>query len=346
MDTKVDRYGFIRKAAQESESLENRRRRARKENERTEKWRAMMASSPNIYRIIRSREFSRRVIKGIPEPLRGYVWTHMLVMISDEEREWAQSTMKATPVKLQETESGREALEAIEKDLNRTYPLHVQFQSESGQALLRSVLSGYASFDTEVGYCQGMSFVAATFLMYLPDDEALCLLKWVMNNPQWSMRDMYKPDMAAVGMRFYQYETILGRAARPVARHFKELHFEPSMYSTHWFATVFTYNFPFFLVLRIWDIFLLKGWPIVIGAAVAFWRMHMKQICRIPTMEGLFDELKRILANFSISAADDFVKDACYIASKYSTKEKLKVLELEYFAKRGASTTSPHRRNA
>ena len=49
----------------------------------------------------------------------------------------------------------------------------------------------YASLDPEVGYCQGMAFVAALFLTYMPEDHAFyCLYATLMvsNSPgptQW-----------------------------------------------------------------------------------------------------------------------------------------------------------------
>lgn len=41
-----------------------------------------------------------------------------------------------------------------------------------------------------------------------------------------------------------------------LGEHFSEEMINPSMYGSQWFITVFSYSFPFPLVLRIWDIFL------------------------------------------------------------------------------------------
>jgi hypothetical protein len=47
----------------------------------------------------------------------------------------------------------------------------VQFDNEEGQQQLRRVLRAYAAYDPDVGYCQGMNFLAALLLMYLPREE-------------------------------------------------------------------------------------------------------------------------------------------------------------------------------
>jgi Rab-GTPase-TBC domain len=78
----------------------------------------------------------------------------------------------------------------IERDIHRTFPKHSMFTSRStddaavngphgqpvaaalddehdGQASLRRVLRAYSAYDTEIGYCQGMNFIAAVRTAYL-----------------------------------------------------------------------------------------------------------------------------------------------------------------------------------
>ena len=60
-------------------------------------------------------------------------------------------------------------------DLCRTFPKHRQFRESlaqsTGQKSLYNVLKAYCLLDTEVGYCQGLSFVVGLILIYLPDEE-------------------------------------------------------------------------------------------------------------------------------------------------------------------------------
>ena len=61
-----------------------------------------------------------------------------------------------------------DALTVINNDLDRTFPRHELFRKKQGdgQNQLYNVLYAYACHDQEVGYCQGMGFLAALFLMY------------------------------------------------------------------------------------------------------------------------------------------------------------------------------------
>lgn len=48
------------------------------------------------------------------------------------------------------------------------------------QAALREVLYAYSTLDTDVGYCQGMNFVAAVLLRHFPQEVRLCVyVEWV-----------------------------------------------------------------------------------------------------------------------------------------------------------------------
>ena len=60
----------------------------------------------------------------------------------------------------------------------RTFPLHPYFGEsyKKGQEELYNVLRAYSVADEEVGYCQGMSYIAGIFLIHV----RVCVLRCVM----------------------------------------------------------------------------------------------------------------------------------------------------------------------
>ena len=48
--------------------------------------------------------------------------------------------------------------------------------SKGGQASLRRVLKAYSVYDREIGYCQGMNFIAGMFLTLVPEEQAFWML--------------------------------------------------------------------------------------------------------------------------------------------------------------------------
>ena len=70
-----------------------------------------------------------------------------------------------------------EANDDISRDLGRSMPDIVEIASPEGQQRLRRCLSAYALHNPELGYCQGMNFMAAVLQLHVPheDDAFWCL---------------------------------------------------------------------------------------------------------------------------------------------------------------------------
>uniref|UniRef100_A0A8C6SB59 Si:ch211-266k8.4 n=1 Tax=Neogobius melanostomus TaxID=47308 RepID=A0A8C6SB59_9GOBI len=78
----------------------------------------------------------------------------------------------------------------IALDLQRSFPTHRSLLGNSpeaieGQAKLFRVLIAYARYNPEVGYCQGMSYIAAVLLMQLAEEEAFWALTALLDQPQY-----------------------------------------------------------------------------------------------------------------------------------------------------------------
>ncbi len=56
--------------------------------------------------------------------------------------------------------------DVIRRDISRTFPANDYFkESGTGQELLFKISRGYAIYDKDVGYCQGISFIGAALLL-------------------------------------------------------------------------------------------------------------------------------------------------------------------------------------
>lgn len=75
----------------------------------------------------------------------------------------------------------RSWLVQIEKDLHRTFPRH-HLMDRSGRLALRRTLAAYALHNPEVGYCQGMNFVAGLLLMFMDEEDAFYCLSVIVED--------------------------------------------------------------------------------------------------------------------------------------------------------------------
>lgn len=55
----------------------------------------------------------------------------------------------------------------IERDTSRTFPDEERFtgRGHSGQQSLYNIVNAYSVYDPEIGYCQGIAFVAGALLL-------------------------------------------------------------------------------------------------------------------------------------------------------------------------------------
>lgn len=80
----------------------------------------------------------------------------------------------------------------IDLDVNRTYRDHIMFRERysSKQQELFNVLGAYSVYNLEIGYCQGMSQIAALLLMYLDEEDAFWALSVLVSDRKYSMHGM------------------------------------------------------------------------------------------------------------------------------------------------------------
>ena len=68
----------------------------------------------------------------------------------------------------------------------RTFPTHPYYSAQlgAGQLSLYNILKAYSLLDQEVGYCQGLSFVAGILLLHMGEEEAfnMSCLTWDCGN--------------------------------------------------------------------------------------------------------------------------------------------------------------------
>ncbi|CAF1630521.1 unnamed protein product, partial [Didymodactylos carnosus] len=94
----------------------------------------------------------------------------------------------------------------ILNDLNRTFPAHEYFKEVGGigQEALYNLSKAYSVLDEEVGYCQGLSFVIATLLIHMPEEQAFMLLCKIMQDSRYDLRHMYQANFENLQMKFHQ----------------------------------------------------------------------------------------------------------------------------------------------
>lgn len=163
----------------------------------------------------------------------------------------------------------------------------IQATTQSGQAALRRVLRAYSYHDREVGYCQGMNFIAGMFLTIMPEEEAFWLLVSVMSEKPCHMRGLFGVGMAQTHKVLFVAEKLINHYLYRLARHFDKENVHVTMYATQWLLTQYTSSFKFDLVFRVWDAFLGEGWKIIYRVMLALLQKYQSQLLKMSFEEIL-----------------------------------------------------------
>lgn len=186
----------------------------------------------------------------------------------------------------------------------------------------------YAVYDTEVGYCQGLSFIAASLLLHMPEEEAFCVLVSLMYD--YGLRDLYKDGFEILYLNLYQLNRLIKDQLPKLYEHFEQNGIETHMFASQWFLTLFTARFPLHFVFHILDVFLLDGMPILFQVALML-LTEFENDLRMLDFEGMLKYFRVALPKKcrNVNLAEKLMKKACDRKVK-----KLKHYKDEFLAKK------------
>eukprot|EP00727_Mastigamoeba_balamuthi_P000077 m51a1_g10066 hypothetical protein (406) ;mRNA; r:92974-94541 len=134
--------------------------------------------------------------------------------------------------------------------------MHTKFRGpDSVIPALSNVLHAYALHDSEIAYCQGMSFVAGVLLMYLGPEDAF----WVFAAVMQRTRGFYMAGMPLVLRECHVFESLLHLHLPSLHEHFESEGVAGLLYVVPWFLPMFTNVSNWACAMRAWDLFFLEG---------------------------------------------------------------------------------------
>jgi len=223
------------------------------------KWTEMIENGIAKYMLQHPDRFQRRVRRGIPQQYRWQVWKAQIGVHSGDPlmqtyREFASPSNPCT--------------EQIKIDISRTFPEF--FNAEWQQSLLR-LLNAYAGYRPEIGYCQGMNFVAGLLLLVSGQREEECfvVLCRLMDSPEYGLAGFYRESLPLLRRYLRACDHLLKVLVPDVRDHFIKESVQPAVYLYQWFLTLFINCFPLPMVIIIWDVIICEGLPVILRIAVS-----------------------------------------------------------------------------
>ncbi|XP_064566341.1 TBC1 domain family member 1 isoform X6 [Zonotrichia leucophrys gambelii] len=263
--------------------------------------------------------------QGVPRHHRGEIWKFLAEQYHLKHQFPSKQQPKDTPYKelLKQLTSQQHA---ILIDLGRTFPTHPYFSAQlgAGQLSLYNILKAYSLLDQEVGYCQGLSFVAGVLLLHMSEEDAFKMLKFLMFD--MGLRKQYRPDMTILQIQMYQLSRLLHDYHRDLYNHLEAHEIGPSLYAAPWFLTMFASQFPLGFVSRVFDMLFLQGSEAIFKVALSLLGSHKPLILQHENLETIVDFIKSTLPNLGLVQMEKTISQVF----EMDIAKQLQAYEVEY----------------
>ena len=253
---KSDRYGWEIKEEKlnlSQEEIDLLEKENKIEVERETKW-LLMFNDWDIFTTTKFSKLKERVRKGIPDSWRGKIWSSLIQ--PEHKKLFNIEENLINELFLKEKQKCHEIIEA---DLLRTMPNCPEFSTFEIESL-RKILYAYSNMDLELGYTQGMSFIAAILRHYMDEITAFYSFKTLMIDSRYKLRDYYLSGFPRLIESTKIWDIVLEDKYKNIYENFLEKKIHSLIYTPSWFLTIFlNVDFPINIRLRIFDRFVLYG---------------------------------------------------------------------------------------
>ena len=185
----------------------------------------------------------------------------------------------------------------IGRDMHRTF-MTEKFKNGNGKQMLENILISLGFVRPEIGYCQGMNFIAGA-LINLIDDEEKCF--WIfltfIDNIQLNL--LYLKNMPDFLIRVYQLKNFIEFYFPKLSNHLRRTQINIDLFFSKWLLTIFSNYFPFDILYQVWDVFIIDKWKalfkfcmiIIFFMKEDMMKMDLNQFCQYFRSDDLLSSL-------------------------------------------------------
>ena len=183
------------------------------------------------------------------------------------------------------------------------------WNQDDGQIMLFNVLLAYANYDTQIGYVQGLNYIAAMLLMHIQDEEkTFWCLTYILKRNNWRL--IYAEEMP----KLMELIDIIDQALKDdypnVSKHLEEQDFTVGAAFSPLFITLYIYQIEHHYAMRIFEYFILDGEQSLLRVLYRMMDLKGAKICELREMELIqylrTDLINECIAEYGITGLMDF----------------------------------------
>lgn len=258
------------------------------------------------------KEFTKLVQAGIPMKYRTKIWSELI---------GSESLMNPAEyyTLVNDSEANDEAESQIELDLYRTMPFNIFFKDNGpGLKKLKNILIAFSKRCPNIGYCQGMNFIAANMLLVYSNEE----------DAYWSFVGLIENilpkgffNLINIKNDLIRFKKNLMENLPRLSEHFANIDVEIEPICFNWFISLFTDSLPIHVVFRIWDIMMLNGYTEIFKISIALFKTFERNLLTFKNNIEVYEFMKNLnKANFNLKSSE-LIKISSTITISATSKE-------------------------
>lgn len=190
--------------------------------------------------------------------------------------------------------SHEDSIAIIENDLPRTFST-LEFYNQSKEegvnhvSQLRRILRAFTVMRPDVGYVQGMSYLAGFLLLENSEYQTFILFHNLLIKSQILSFYKFKADEIIQRLKFFRQAFLV--ELPELWEYFEEEKIDPRSYVYEWIMTIYTRALPMNVAKRVWDLFFIDGFPLLFKTALAILKIIKDKII-YSNIEDVMNTLK------------------------------------------------------
>ncbi|ODV60150.1 GTPase-activating protein, partial [Ascoidea rubescens DSM 1968] len=283
----------------------------------------------------KSNKLKKYIRKGIPAEWRGNAWWFYAKgseKLNANIGLYDKIIENTLNIKNQDTE-------IIERDLNRTFPDNLYFKNDNFLNLtnlstetplvqaLRRVLTAFAAYQPQIGYCQSLNFIAGLLLIFMDEEKSFWMLVIITTKLLPGVHDVnlegvnidqgvlmlclkeYLPNIwEKIGFDFN--EPSVNKQSKKKTAEVNVRKLPPiTLCTASWFMSCFIGIVPIESTLRIWDCFFYEESKIFIKMALTIFKLCEPKILKMKDEMEVF----QLIQNYPKKLIDvNTLFDTCF----------------------------------
>jgi hypothetical protein len=225
------------------------------------------------------------------------------------------------------TTNKEKTIHLIDLDINRTFCNLGVFQNNSPLSEdLREILRVFVVSRPDIGYVQGLSFIAGTLLLQMDKFQSFVCLMNIILNP--NILPFFRLDEKDIKKRIDLFNDIFNCNLPKLYEFFKNNEILPELYFIEWIMTLFMKSLNIDLAMRIWDIYFIEGIETLYKSAIVILTFYEKEFYN-SDFEDILIKLQK-LKEFKMNE-DKFIDNMRNVKFTDKIMSKIQLLNEDYF---------------